>query len=156
MNNDMNGANRKVYVRTLLLACGVAVLAACAGQLDPDTITRGADDGEAYQASRAELVRNGQRLWTDPTIGNSGLSCNSCHVNNAQFRSTFAEPYPHQVRMASGRAGLEQVTTEEMVQLCMVVPMKAEPLAWDSRELAALSAYVDDVVQPAYAEQHGK
>lgn len=132
----------------------VSVVAACAGQLDPQTISRDSGDPGAYQASRAELVRTGERLWKDPTIGSSGLSCNSCHMNNAQFRSTFAEPYPHQVRMASGRAGLEQVTTEEMVQLCMVVPMKAEPLPWDSKELAALSAYVDDVVQPAYAREN--
>ncbi len=29
-----------------------------------------------------------------------------------------------------------------MVQLCMVVPMSADPLPWDSEELAALTAYV--------------
>jgi hypothetical protein len=28
-----------------------------------------------------------------------------------------------------------------MVQLCMVIPMASKPLAWDSKELAALSAY---------------
>ncbi len=36
-----------------------------------------------------------------------------------------------------------------MVQFCMLQPMQAEPLAWDSRELAALTAYVKHI-QPGY------
>jgi len=44
-----------------------------------------------------------------------------------------------------------EITAAQMVQFCMLAPMEAEPLPWDSKELAALAAYVDDVVQPAFA-----
>ena len=49
--------------------------------------------------------------------------------------------------MAKDRAGMDEVTAAEMVQLCMVVPMQAEPLPWDSDELKALVAYVKDEQQ---------
>lgn len=45
------------------------------------------------------------------------------------------------VAMAKDRASLDKITIDEMVQLCMVVPMAAKPLPWNSKELAALSAY---------------
>lgn len=124
-------------------------LAACAS-LDPELVTR-PDDELRFTGSRTELNDAGAKLWTDPSIGNSGLSCSNCHMNNAQFKTTFVSPYPHKVAMANNMAKLQEVTTEQMVQLCMVVPMKGDPLPWDSMELAALSAYVDNVVQPKYA-----
>jgi len=34
----------------------------------------------------------------------------------------------------------------------MVVPMKNEPLSWDSEELAALTAYSEGVIQQKYIE----
>ena len=33
----------------------------------------------------------------------------------------------------------------EMVNFCMIVPMQDEPLAWDSEELAALTAWVEHI-----------
>jgi hypothetical protein len=32
-----------------------------------------------------------------------------------------------------------------MVQLCMAIPMNAEPLDWESVELTALTAYVEEL-----------
>ena len=61
------------------------------------------------------------------------------------MNASFAEPYPHPVQMAKDRAGLDQVTAAEMVQLCMVIPMQAEPLDYGSIELAALTAYVEQL-----------
>ena len=58
------------------------------------------------------------------------------------MNATFAEPYPHPVAMASDRLLVDEVTAAEMVQLCMAVPMNAEPLDYSSVELAALTAYV--------------
>ena len=51
--------------------------------------------------------------------------------------------------MPKQQAGLSQVNAAEMVQFCMVVPMAAEPLDWNSTELAALAAYVESI-QPDY------
>ena len=62
-------------------------------------------------------------------------------MNNANLNPSFAKPYPHEVAMPLQMAGVEQVHADEMVQFCMVVPMESDPLPWDSRELAALTAY---------------
>jgi hypothetical protein len=98
-------------------------------------------------AATAELVAEGQRLWDDPGLGESGMSCQTCHEGNASLAATFAEPYPHQVAMPKQMAGVDQVHADEMVQFCMVVPMQAEPLPWHSRELAALTAYTVSLQQ---------
>ena len=37
--------------------------------------------------------------------------------------------------------GMDMVYLDEMVQICMVAPMAAEPLEWGSEELAALTEY---------------
>ena len=121
---------------------------ACAS-IDPTTISRPAGSAE-YTGNRQALVERGRELWNDPSIGTSGLACQSCHVGNAQFRNTFDQSYPHPVAMVSGRAGLDTVNAEQMVQLCMVIPMENNPLPWASEELAALTAYIEDVVQPEY------
>jgi len=92
-------------------------------------------------ANHAELVKRGERLWQDPSLSTNGLTCQTCHINHGSFLTTFSQPYPHMVAMAKDRAGLDTIHIDEMVQLCMVVPMAANPLPWNSQELAALSAY---------------
>jgi hypothetical protein len=45
------------------------------------------------------------------------------------------------VAMGQRDFGLDMVHLDEMVQICMVAPMAADPLAWGSKELAALTEY---------------
>ena len=40
---------------------------------------------------------------------------------------------------------MDEVNAAEMVQFCMNVPMMSDPFPWDSRELAALTAYVEHI-----------
>jgi cytochrome c len=63
------------------------------------------------------------------------------------FEPTFAQPYPHFVAMAKERSGLSQVHLDEMIQLCLVASMASEPIIWNSRKLAALTAYTAKVQQ---------
>jgi cytochrome c len=114
-----------------------------AQELDPSLVTQ-PDDVEMHEGDPTELTAEGRDLFNNEGLGTSGLACQSCHEGLGNYNATFNEPYPHFVQMAQGRAGLEEVTAAEMVQLCMVVPMAADPLPWDSRELAALVAYVED------------
>ncbi len=93
--------------------------------------------GEALK----EVIEYGKRLWNDPSLGRSGLSCNSCHAGGRGFKETAKRPYPHYVDMPK-----RVVTLDQMINFCMTVPMKADPLAWDSKELTALSAYLENVV----------
>lgn len=125
----------------------------CGGKMNP----RG---GASVEASRfqqpagqklaggrsSDLIARGNSLWNDRTLGKSGLACASCHINDyALMQSTFAKPYPHHVAMPHQQAGVDQVNAAEMVQFCMLVPMMGEPLPWGSRELAALTAYVESI-----------
>lgn len=135
-------------MRTVSWLIGTAaVLAVAAGaaaqSLDKDKLTQ--PQGAEYPgADDTAMVAKGEKLFDDPSIGESGLACSNCHQDFARYKDTFKQPYPHFVAMAKGKAGMDEVTAAEMVQLCMVVPMQAEPLPWDSDTLAALTAYVKD------------
>jgi cytochrome c len=94
-----------------------------------------------YRGNENDLVSFGKNLFSDTGLSTNGMSCNTCHQDHASFQDTFAKPYPHFVQMTHDRAGVEAVHLDEMIQFCMVVPMAAKPLPWDSRELAALTAY---------------
>ena len=119
---------------------------AAGGTIDASLVTQGDRDLDAHGMSEADLIARGGELWADKSLsGNGTTSCSTCHMNYGMLNASFAEPYPHPVKMATERAGLDDVTAAEMVQLCMVIPMAAEPLAWESVELAALSAYVEDI-----------
>ena len=113
--------------------------------IDAAKVTQGTN--ALYTGNSAQLIARGKELWSDTKLSSSGsISCSSCHVNNyGQMQDTFDAPYPHTVAMAKDRAGLEMVNAAEMVQLCMMIPMNNQPLAWDSQELAALAAYVTDI-----------
>lgn len=94
---------------------------------------------------KADLVKRGKTLFNSTKLSTNGLSCANCHQNLENFANDFAKPYPHQVAMANEKSGLAEIQLDEMVQLCMIVPMAAKPLKWDSRELAALTAYTSEL-----------
>jgi len=84
----------------------------------------------------------GEKLFNAPRLSSNGMSCASCHANNASFSDSFAQPYPHAVAMARDQLGRQTIHLDEMVQACMVMPMAAKPLPWNSKELADLTAYM--------------
>lgn len=94
-----------------------------------------------YRGKQRELIAYGKQLFGDAKLSSNGMSCNTCHQDNGAFQHTFAQPYPHFVQMTHDRSGVKAVHLDEMVQFCMVVPMAAKPLPWNSRKLAALTAY---------------
>jgi hypothetical protein len=87
-----------------------------------------------------EAIRYGKKLWKDPSFGSSGLSCNSCHEAGKTYTRTVLQPYPHFVNMPN-----DVVTLDQMINFCMINPMKADPLPYDSKEMTALSAYFQNV-----------
>ena len=90
-------------------------------------------------------VKLGAQLWQDTRLSTNGMSCNTCHARHGAFQASFAKPYPHTVAMAKDQMGRKTVHLDEMIQACMVMPMEAKPLPWNSKELAALTAYVQTV-----------
>jgi len=117
---------------------------AASAKLDPKLITRPANY-KPYAGNPAELRKEGERLFKDTKLSTNGMACHTCHQGNNAFAASFAKPYPHRVQMASDRIGVKTLHLDEMVQACMVMPMAAKPLAWDSKELAALTAYTAEV-----------
>ncbi|MGQ0681814.1 c-type cytochrome [Bradyrhizobium sp.] len=95
--------------------------------------------------NRVQLVKDGEALFKSAKLSTNELSCASCHANNDNFNASFKKPYPHLVQMAKDRADLADINLDEMIQLCMVVPMASKPLPWNSRELAALTAYTGTI-----------
>ena len=129
-------------VLATLLATALPTAGALAQAIDPAQVTR--PEGVAmHEAPAAELRARGAELFEDTSLSTNEMACVTCHADFAQYGPNFAERYPHAVGMASNMAGLDQVTAAQMVQLCMMVPMAAQPLPWDGVELAALTAYVE-------------
>lgn len=97
---------------------------------------------EPYDGDAESLAKKGEALFSDTSLSSNGLSCATCHTNGAGYADTFSNEYPHFVAMGKSDFGMDKVHLDEMVQICMVAPMAAEPLEWDSEELAALTEYM--------------
>lgn len=105
-----------------------------------------------YQGNVADLRAKGEKLFNDTSLSSNGLACATCHVNGAAYNPTFKNEYPHFVAMGQRDFGMDMVYLDEMVQICMVAPMAAEPLEWGSEELAALTEY-SRVQQKAFIDK---
>jgi hypothetical protein len=111
-----------------------------AGMIAVDKVTR-PQGVQPYQGAVADLLVFGEALFKDPRLSSNGMSCNTCHANHLSYAPSFARPYPHYVKMADDQSGIKKVELDEMVQFCLLSPMAGKTLPWDSKELAALTAY---------------
>jgi cytochrome c len=91
-------------------------------------------------ASLDKAVRYGEKLWKNQKLGNSGLSCDTCHAGGNTYNKTALQAYPHFVSMPN-----DVVTLDQMINFCMINPMKGDPLSYGSKEMTALSAYFQNV-----------
>jgi cytochrome c peroxidase len=98
-----------------------------------------------FAGDRSALVTLGKTLYLDTKLSTNDMSCASCHTDGAMFMDSFKQPYPHSVQMAKEVSNMDTITAEGMVQYCLIRPMMSKPLGWDSQELAALTAYVEEV-----------
>lgn len=113
-----------------------------AQEVDSTTFQRPAGT-TPFAGQKAELIELGKKLWKAQSLGTTGQSCNTCHSSLKTYEESFRKPYPHFVQIVKDKSGADSVTAEEMVQFCVAVPLAGKPLAWDSKELAALTAYVE-------------
>ncbi|TDO10595.1 MULTISPECIES: hypothetical protein [Halomonas] len=104
-----------------------------------------------------QMLARGEALYYDTSLSSNGLACANCHGSNGQdmgYNSTFEQPFPHRVAMGAHQFGMSAVHADEMVQICMVVPMAAEPLEWGGEALTSLAAYVVEVQKRVAGEPH--
>ncbi len=124
----------------------------CSGaEIDPKLVVR-PKGTTLFKGNMASLLRDGEKLFKDQSLSTNGMSCESCHADLEQFNDTFMKSYPHMVEMPMDSSGVNSVDLDEMVQFCMVAPMEAKPFAWDSRELAAVTAYTATLQQAFVAK----
>lgn len=121
--------------------------------VDPNKITRPAGTKLYSKTSTKKLVKLGKKLFRDTSLSSIGISCKSCHATDHLFNKSFSTPYPHRVKMAKDRAGMDSINADEFVQFCLLTPMAGETLPWESKKLAALTAYMTEVKQKKFIKK---
>ena|GEM_PF-171341 len=122
---------------------------------------KGAEEMVDPAAELAKSVKNGKALFNDKSLGTSGMTCNSCHVEGGSRDGKMGDmtipafdnlgaKYPVYFKMAERVMTLSQVNN-----WCITMPMKGEALSWDDQKLADLTAYVASV-KKAEAETRAK
>jgi len=117
---------------------------AASDRIDQSLVTR-PHGTKLATGNKADLIAEGKALFMNDQLSSNGMSCIACHSDYGSFEASFSKPYPHKVAMAAGRVGMKTIDLDEMIQVCMVAPMATKPLPWDSRTLAALTAYTSDL-----------
>jgi cytochrome c len=78
-------------------------------------------------------IEKGKKLFSDPSLGTNGKSCESCHPKgrgiNGQ-KSTFTI------------MGKKQKTLEEAINFCIEMALKGKPLPKDSEKMQNLATYL--------------
>jgi sulfur-oxidizing protein SoxA len=92
------------------------------------------DDDTANPATLAVL--DGEALWKRKT-GSAQKACADCHGDAAASMRGVSARYP-----AFSPAKNRPVDIEQRINLCRTEQQKAEPLAHESRDLLALTAYI--------------
>jgi len=128
----------------LLLTLAVAASAAAA-EIMPEARRSGYDfAGPETRAMQDDDTANpgilwvlqGEKLWS-ARIGAAGQSCADCHGEAATSMKAVAARYP-----AFDRALARPFDLEERINHCRSEHQRAEPLAWESEDLLALTAFV--------------
>lgn len=110
-------------------------------------------------AELAKSVANGKKLFNDKTLGTTDLTCNSCHMEGGTKEGKMEETvipawdnlapkYPKYFAM-----GKRVMTLDQVVQFCIVNPLKGKALAWDDQKLTDLTAYCASVKKAPKKEE---
>lgn len=104
----------------------------CAMSGDDENISIRQDKFKNFQQAAAA----GKKMWADETLGKSGLACLSCHADFSMLNLDKRQNYPHYVEMVD-----DVVTLDQMINYCMLNPMKGEELEANSKAMTAMAAY---------------
>ena len=137
-----SGMQWRVYVALLQAAIAIP---ACATEMASSERRSGYDfmsrETRAMQDDDAAnpgmlWVLDGEALW-ERKAGAAGSACIDCHGDARTSMKGVAARYP---AFDAGRA--RPVNLEQRINLCRTGQQKASPLAYESKDLLALSAYV--------------
>ncbi len=85
-------------------------------------------------------VKNGRILFRDEALGGStnDKSCLSCHKKESELAGMASKNY-------DSLFGYVTQDVEDVINLCIVLPLKGKPYIKDSQEMADLLAYLRSV-----------
>lgn len=88
------------------------------------------------QEEMAKVIKRGDELWHDRSLGTNGMACNMCHPDAAV---THPETYP-KYKQQFGRV----VSAQQFINWCIQVPLQGKGRDLGSDDLVALEAYMND------------
>jgi thiosulfate dehydrogenase len=87
-----------------------------------------------WKAEYERVVKQGDKLFHDPSLGTNGISCDMCHPDAA---NTHPETYP------KFQTQLKRVALlRDMINWCIENPLEGPKLTEDSAEMKAIEAYI--------------
>jgi L-cysteine S-thiosulfotransferase len=140
-----NGGCTALGSACVALILAAAAMPAFAGGIPPSERRSGYDfmarETRAMQDDDAAnpgmlWVLDGEALWSRKA-GAAGRSCSDCHGDARSSMKGVAARYP-----AFDAARARPVNLEQRINLCRTAQQKAPPLAYESKDLLALSAYI--------------
>lgn len=118
-------------VKSLLLVCLIVCIAFVIALAQEKAAPKSDPKAELKMAAE-----RGKVLWSDASLGTTGQSCASCHADPAEFAGV-AHKYPKHQKTAK-----KVVTLDQMINLCIVNPMKGKALAWDDQRMADIATFI--------------
>jgi sulfur-oxidizing protein SoxA len=135
-------------LRVFMIACAVLLIGAPFAMGDEipladrksgsEFMSRQTQDMQNDDTSNPAMlwVLDGEALWNKPA-GGDNKSCSSCHQDAAASMKGVAARYP-----AFDEKSSKVINLEQRINLCRMDQQKASPLAYESRDLLALTAYL--------------
>jgi len=97
-----------------------------------------------------EAASLGAKMWKDENLGKAGVACLSCHADHDLLNLDRNQNFPHFVKMVG-----DVVTLDQMINYCMLNPMKGTQFGKNSKELTAMAAYYR-AYRMQYLKEHRK
>jgi len=105
---------------------------------------------QAFNAFQ-EAVNMGCKMWNDDEgMGKAGVACLSCHADFDMLHFDKNQNFPHYVKMVG-----DVVTLDQMINYCLLNPMKGHQLDGNSKEMTAMAAYYR-AYRMEYIQEHRK
>ncbi len=94
-----------------------------------------------YEPAQGQAdIKNGRKLFRDTTLGGSenSKSCRSCHKHEHELAGVADKNY-------DSLFGFITRDIEDVINLCIVLPLKGKPYHKDSKEMSDLIAYLRSI-----------
>ena len=123
--SEFNLVSRNIFISGLILCGFIAILSAN----EPSEI-----ELELWKQEFIDLVKEGEKNFNDERLSKNGLACGQCHMDG---ENTHPESYPKFKNQL-----WEVVNIGQMINWCIVNPLKGKALELDSKKMLSLISYL--------------